>query len=93
MKIAGMAPPFAGRESEVARFDLQLTDQIKLNGLILRRNGRGELRVFAPNLRGVNCVNFRADLAEEIARLAIEYYNTHAYWRAPAHGFVDAAAA
>lgn len=90
MRIVSMAPPTPGRASEVARFDLQLTPTVKLNHLMLRRNFDGQFRIYAPNVRGINCVNFRGDLAEEICRLAVSYYNTE--WRAEAHGARAAAA-
>ena len=89
MRIVSMAPPTPGRASEVARFDLQLNPHVKLNHLMLRRNRRGEFRVYAPNVRCINVANFAPALADDICRLAVDYYNT---WRAEARDHTDVAA-
>jgi hypothetical protein len=61
MKIIDIWPAREG-SSAVARFDLELTDQVRLFGLILKRNENGKMRIFAPKSGGLHAASFKPEL-------------------------------
>jgi hypothetical protein len=57
----------------LARFDVQLTPDVCLRNLVLRRQGGGQLRAFAPNVRGGNVASFSPQLAARLAADALSF--------------------
>ncbi len=70
MKIIDIWPMHEGSNS-IARFDLELSDQVRIFGLHLKRNECGHLRVFAPKSGGQHAASFRPEISEEITLAAI----------------------
>lgn len=71
-----LEPPGSGR-SIVARFDLQLTDSVKLLDWALRRNERGQLRATPPETRNrVRAASIAIDLLATMSALAAAEYET-----------------
>ncbi|RWN72282.1 MAG: hypothetical protein EOS04_35690 [Mesorhizobium sp.] len=69
MKILNIRRPKApGAE---ARFDIALTDQIRLFGLALTKNADGAWRTYAPRNSGVRVASFHPALADLITRAAV----------------------
>ncbi len=63
------APPGAGT-GLCARFDLELSAEVRLHGLRLHRNRVGQLRTFAPNAEGASVATFAPELADRITAAA-----------------------
>jgi hypothetical protein len=78
MKIIDIWPIRDGSAS-LARFDLQLNEQVRLFGLHLRRNGDGQLRIFAPKSGGQHAASFRPEISEEITKAAFAAFEAKAY--------------
>ena len=54
----------------LARVDVAIGG-VRLKGLLLKRNARGEYRIFAPNLGGRAVADFDLELAAEITVAAV----------------------
>lgn len=76
MRISNLRPVASpsGSSGVVAVFDLRLPS-IQLNGLLLRRNRVGDLRVASPNLRGGHVAHFAPEFAEQITAAAVAALN------------------
>jgi hypothetical protein len=76
----------------IARFDLELTPDVRLHHLQLSRTRIGMYRVFAANVRGTEtvgaCAHFAPHLAARIVALALSEMNGGA----EAHGTSNATA-
>lgn len=70
MKIIDIWPAREG-SSSLAKFDLELTEQVRIFGLHLKRNDKGQLRIFAPKSGGQHAASFNPEISEEITRAAI----------------------
>lgn len=68
-------PRGPGPAQTVAFFDAQVTEDIRLRFLSLRRNADGRYSVFAPNLRGQNVASFSPSFAARIAAAAVAALN------------------
>lgn len=53
------------------RFDIELTEHVRLNGLILTKNREGQWRTHSPRTCGMRFASFHPDLASEITRAAV----------------------
>lgn len=69
MKIISIRRPQASGAD--ARFDIALTDQLRLFGLCLTKNANGAWRTYAPRNSGVRVASFHPSLADEITRAAV----------------------
>lgn len=63
-----------GRVGLLARFDVQIDDQLALKGLQLSTNFQGEFRVYPPNLRGRNSAWLGPELAARLTTAACAEY-------------------
>ncbi|TGP88920.1 MULTISPECIES: hypothetical protein [unclassified Mesorhizobium] len=54
-----------------ARFDIAITDQLRLFGLCLTKNADGAWRTYAPRNSGVRVASFHPSLADQITRAAV----------------------
>ncbi|MER8743864.1 hypothetical protein NKH54_12340 [Mesorhizobium sp. M1004] len=70
MQILSIRPEPPGAGSVVARFDLELSDQLRMFGLRLVKKPDGHRAIYAPNSGGVRVVTFGATLVQEIANAA-----------------------
>lgn len=70
MHILSIRPEPPGAGSVVARFDLELSDQLRMFGLRLIKKPDGHRAIYAPNSGGVRVVTFGAALVQEIANAA-----------------------
>lgn len=52
-------------------FDLQLTDDVRINGLQLMRDPARGYRTWVPSLRGMRSVSFSGELFRKITELAV----------------------
>lgn len=57
-------------ERGLARFDLELTDQVLIKNLALRRTRRGGIATFSPQAQGEKVIHFAPLLNKEIADAA-----------------------
>jgi hypothetical protein len=73
MKIFNLRPARDG-SSALARFDLELSDQVRLFGLILKRNVDGHFRVFAPKSGGTHAATFGPEISNQIIAAAQAAY-------------------
>lgn len=73
MRILRITPDRTGG-AVVARFDVELTDDIRMYGLTLRQNRKG-YRSDVPNLRGMHVVTFAPPLAQQITEAAVTALN------------------
>lgn len=69
-----MLTPHSG--ATIAVFDANITDEVRVNGLVLRRSSDGQLRSFAPQLRGERVAHFAPSLAERITAAAVDVLRT-----------------
>lgn len=76
MRILAVRPESSG--PVFARFDVRLSDDVRLNDFALRRNARGEVRCFPPRKAGVNFANIAPALAEQITTAAVAAYESAA---------------
>lgn len=88
MEIINLRPNGAGT-NRLAEFDLRLTPDLMVHGLILKRNQSGQLRTIVPNLRGTHVVSIAPELAGRISRAAF----AELQGRAEAHGAIAETAA
>ena len=73
MRVLDIWPMQEGSNS-LARFDLELNDQVRNLGLILKRNESGHLRIFAPKSGGQHAASFKPELSQQITLAAIAAY-------------------
>ncbi|TIV98317.1 MAG: hypothetical protein E5V85_11730 [Mesorhizobium sp.] len=71
MKILSCRPEPPGCGQTVARFDIALSDELRLFGLRLKRRATGGYAVHSPNANGVRVVTFSPNLVDEISRAAL----------------------
>jgi hypothetical protein len=71
LQILSIQPEPPGCGNVVARFDVALTDELRLFGLRLTERSAGGYAVYAPNAMGRRCATFSPNLVEEIARAAL----------------------
>ncbi|TIT18557.1 MAG: hypothetical protein E5W70_28835 [Mesorhizobium sp.] len=71
MKILSIRPEPPGLGNIIARFDVALTDELRLFGLRLTERTAGGYAVYAPNAMGRRCATFSPNLVEEISRAAL----------------------
>lgn len=71
LHIINIRPEPPGCGQTVARFDIALTDELRLFGLRLKRRATGGYAVHSPNANGARVVTFSPNLVEEISRTAL----------------------
>jgi hypothetical protein len=59
----------------LARFDVQVSDDLALKHLTLSLSTKGKFRVFPPNLRGTNAAWLSPALAEQMTIIACAEYD------------------
>lgn len=69
MRILRLTPDRTGG-AVVARFDIELTDDIRMYGLTLRQSRKG-YRSDVPNLHGMHVVTFTPHVAQQITDAAL----------------------
>lgn len=69
MEVLSIRPEHGGG-STVARFDVQLTPEVRMFGLRLVRVAKG-YRVYSPSAFGSNVATFAPALAEKLSRAAL----------------------
>lgn len=75
MKITELRPERdRGSGSVIARFDLQVTEGLRIFGLQLRQRADGSYRIAAPNLSGRHVATFTPPVAIEITAAAVAAY-------------------
>jgi hypothetical protein len=57
--------------SEIALFDIEITEHLRLFNVALTRNSAGELRSFAPDARGKRAATFHPTLGRMITDAAV----------------------
>ncbi|KQZ99567.1 hypothetical protein ASD64_14645 [Mesorhizobium sp. Root157] len=78
MKILSIRPlPHGGGEKNLARFDVEVSEQLRLYGLLLRQWPDGTRRIAAPQANGRHMVTFHSVLAAEITDHASQAYEGH----------------
>lgn len=77
MKILSIrpAPPGSGAVREIARFDLQLSDDVRLYGLRLMQTTEGRHLTYAPSSGGRRFATFAPSLVDTITAAAISEFN------------------
>ena len=70
LKILHIRPEPSGVGNTIARFDLELSDQLRVFGARLIKKPNGFRAVYAPNSGGTRVVTFGPALVEEIATAA-----------------------
>jgi hypothetical protein len=94
MKITAFRPEsqIGSGPGIIARFDLELSPDVRLHHLQLSRTRIGMYRVFAANVRGTEtvgaCAHFAPEFAARVVALALSELNG----RAEAHGTSNATA-
>ncbi|MER9392216.1 MULTISPECIES: hypothetical protein [unclassified Mesorhizobium] len=71
MKILSIKPEPPGSGNVVARFDIELSDDLRLFGLRLSHRSAGGHSVYAPNAMGSRCATFSYTLVDQIAAAAL----------------------
>ncbi|CAH2409382.1 hypothetical protein [Mesorhizobium escarrei] len=71
MHILNIKPEPPGIGNVIARFDVALTDELRLFGLRLTQRTAGGYAVYAPNAMGRRCATFSEKLVQEIASAAM----------------------
>lgn len=66
MKILDVRQEPEGPGTTLARFDVALTDDLRLYNLRLARSRDGGFRVYAPSALGRNTATFTAELANDL---------------------------
>lgn len=76
MQIMSIRPaPFGVGERTIALFDVELSPEVRVYNLALRRNGEGQLRTVSPNSQGRHCVTFSTGLSSKITAAAYAELN------------------
>ena len=70
MKIIDIWPMREGSNT-IARFDLELTEQVRIFGLHLKRSDDGRMRIFGPKSGDKHAASFNPTISEEITSAAI----------------------
>ncbi len=73
--------PMRDGSSSIARFDLQLTEHVKIFGLCLKRNEAGRMRIFAPKSGGRHAASFHPEISDKITAAAIAAFEAKANGR------------
>ena len=60
---------------DIARFSVQMNDDLRLVGLRLVENASGRRLVYAPSAGGSRCITFSTELAKALTVLASESFN------------------
>lgn len=68
LHILDVRPEPEGPGNTIARFDVALTDHLRLYNLRLARSRDGGLRVYSPSAFGRNTATFAPQLASDLAR-------------------------
>lgn len=55
---------------------VQMTPEIRVNGLRLVRSGSGDLRVYSPNAGGLSVLSFAPAVIAELKSLLIDAYRS-----------------
>lgn len=71
MKILDIRPEPPGSGRVIARFNVEISDDIRLFGLRLSERAAGGHAVYAPNAMGQRCATFSYPLVERIAAAAL----------------------
>lgn len=66
-------PPGSGESSVVARFDAEISPDVRMFNLVLRRRSDGRLSAGAANLRGVHSATFSPALAAALSAAATSF--------------------
>ncbi|PRH85352.1 hypothetical protein C5L14_23210 [Labrys okinawensis] len=69
MHILNIRPSY--EPGVVARFDIEITEHLRLFGLMLTRNQDGKMRTYAPNACGRKAATFHPVLATRITDAAV----------------------
>lgn len=69
MEVLNLRPPY--RPQDVAVFDLQIGEHLRIYNLTLRRLPNDRHRVLAPNAWGKHSASFHPALAEQITAAAV----------------------
>lgn len=70
-----------GAGSELATFDIELNQHLRMFNMVLRQTADGRIRSFAPKAKGKQCASLHPDLAEQItaaAKVALSEARSHA---------------
>lgn len=65
-----------GPGSTLAHASVQITPDVRVNDIRLVRANGGDLRVYAPNSRGTNILNFSPAAITELKTIIIEAYRS-----------------
>ncbi|TIW24044.1 MAG: hypothetical protein E5V63_23175 [Mesorhizobium sp.] len=72
MQILHIRPePRGGIGNTIARFDVALSDDVRVFGLRITERAAGGYSVYSPNAHGMRVVTFSHDMVHEIARAAL----------------------
>jgi hypothetical protein len=71
LQILSIRPEPPGCGNVVARFDIELNDDLRLFGLRLSERTAGGHAVYAPNAMGHRCATFSYALVDQIASAAL----------------------
>lgn len=72
MRVISIRPEAGGGGSTVARFDAEISADVRMFNLKLVRSRDGSLRVYAPSAYGSNVATFAPDLAADLAAEAMK---------------------
>lgn len=78
MRITSIKPSFfdgGGAVREIARFDLQLSDEVRLYGLRLMQTAEGRHLTYAPSSGGRRFATFAPAMVDDITAAAISALN------------------
>ncbi|HEY0220390.1 MAG TPA: hypothetical protein VGC26_11600 [Afipia sp.] len=75
LSIRPSPPGGSGSVREIARFDLQLSDDLKLYGLRLMQTREGRHLTYAPSSGGRRFATFAPALVDDITTAAISTFN------------------
>ena len=71
MRILSIRPAPPGSGSTLARFDLEMTEDLRIFNLRLTARSSGGHSVFAPNAMGARVATFSNRLVDQIASAAL----------------------
>jgi hypothetical protein len=78
LKLLSIAPSYgsAGARREIARFSVELNENVRLNHLKLMEESNGRRLVFSPKVSNAgNAMSFSSDLSQELTNLASTAYD------------------
>lgn len=70
MRILDIRPEPIGGGSAIARFDAEITPEIRMFNIKLVRANNGTMRVYAPSAFGTNVATFAPELAADLVAAA-----------------------